>query len=224
MRKMLFLKAVAAGVVVTMVAGCTTINPYTRDTQTSKATKGAAIGAATGAVIGLLTGDNSHERRKRALIGAGIGGLTGGGIGYYMDVQEAKLRQKLEGTGVSVTRVGNNIILNMPSNVTFRFGSADLKPDFFDVLESVALVANEYPKTLIDVAGHTDSVGSDEFNQNLSDQRAQTVARYLISQQVSQARFEIAGYGERHPVASNETESGRAQNRRVELALIPLTE
>ena len=224
MRKTLFLKAIAAGVVVTMAAGCTTINPYTRETQTSKATKGAAIGAATGAAIGLLTGGSGRNRRKNALIGAGVGALTGGGIGYYMDVQEAKLRQKLEGTGVSVSRVGDNIILNMPSNVTYKFGSADLKPEFFSVLESVALVANEYPKTLIDVAGHTDSVGSDDFNQGLSERRAQTVASYLVSQNVAQMRFDVSGYGERHPIASNDSDGGRAQNRRVELALIPLTQ
>ena len=223
MSRKLFFKAVAAGLVVSMGAGCTTINPYTREQETSKATKGAAIGAATGAAIGLLTGGSGRNRRKNALIGAGIGALAGGSIGYYMDVQEAKLRQELEGTGVSVTRVGNNIVLNMPSNVTFKFDSADLKPEFFSVLHSVALVVNKYPKTLIDIAGHTDSVGTEQYNQELSQRRAQTVATYLASQNVLTTRMDVRGYGETHPIAPNDTAAGRAQNRRVEVTLIPLT-
>ncbi len=223
MNRTLFLKAVAAGLAVVMGAGCTTINPYTREQETSKVTKGAAIGAAAGAAIGLLTGGSGRNRRKNALIGAGVGALAGGSIGYYMDVQEAKLRQELEGTGVSVTRVGNNIVLNMPSNVTFKFDSADLKPEFFSVLHSVALVINKYPKTLIDVAGHTDSVGTEQYNMDLSQRRAQTVATYLASQNVLTTRMDVRGYGETHPIASNDTEAGRGQNRRVEITLIPLS-
>jgi outer membrane protein OmpA-like peptidoglycan-associated protein len=126
------------------LAGCQTTNPYTQEKQTSKAAKGAGIGAVAGAVAGMLTGDDSKERKKNALIGAGIGALAGGGVGYYMDVQEAKLRQQLEGTGVSVTRIGDNITLNMPGNVTFKTDSSDLNGNFFSVLASVSLVLKEY--------------------------------------------------------------------------------
>ena len=118
-----------------VVAGCTTINPYTGEEQTSKAAIGAGIGAVAGAVLGAATGHDAKDRRKRALIGAGIGGLTGAGVGAYMDQQEAKLRQKLAGTGVSVTRHGDDITLNMPGNITFQTGSADLNADFFKVLD-----------------------------------------------------------------------------------------
>jgi len=214
---------VAALTAVTLFAGCTTINPYTRETQVSKAAVGTAIGAASGAAIGALTGDNSHERRKRALIGAGVGALAGGSVGYYMDVQEAKLRQKLEGSGVSVTRNGNNIILNMPSNITFQTDSADLKPEFFDVMSSVALVLVEYDKTLVNIAGHTDSTGSEQYNMQLSQRRADSVARFLTSQGVDGVRLQTYAFGETQPVASNDSASGRQLNRRVEISLVPLT-
>ncbi|HKK02385.1 MAG TPA: glycine zipper domain-containing protein, partial [Gammaproteobacteria bacterium] len=130
-----------------LFAGCQTVDPYTGETQTSSTTKGAAIGAGAGALLGILTGDDSTERRQRALIGAGVGALAGGAVGNYMDRQEAELRQRLEGTGVSVTRVGDEIVLNMPGNITFETDSANLNPRFFEVLDSVALVAAEYDKT-----------------------------------------------------------------------------
>jgi outer membrane protein OmpA-like peptidoglycan-associated protein len=204
------------------VAGCTT-NPYTGERQAGKAGTGAAIGAVAGAAIGVAVGGNKHDRRKGALVGAGIGALAGGSVGYYMDVQEAKLREKLQGTGVSVTRSGENIILNMPGNITFKTGSSDLNPAFFEVLGSVGLVLKEYEKTLVDVGGHTDNVGSDASNLQLSQQRASTVATYLGSQGVSSARLQATGYGESRPIASNDSEAGRAQNRRVEITLEPLT-
>ena len=204
------------------LAGCSTVNPYTRETQTSKAAKGAAIGAATGAVIGVLTGDDSEERRERALIGAGAGAIAGGSIGFYMDQQEAKLRQQLEGTGVSVTRNGDNIILNMPGNITFQTDNSDLRPNFFPVLNSVALVLEEFDKTTVEVAGHTDSTGADDYNQTLSEKRASTVSQYLASQGVDGSRFWTVGFGEKHPVASNDTTEGRQQNRRVEIQLVPI--
>lgn len=219
--KVLTLAAVACTVILT---GCQTTNPYTREQQTSKVAKGAGIGAIAGAVAGMITGDNSKERKKRALIGAGIGALAGGSVGYYMDVQEAKLRQRLEGTGVSVTRIGENITLNMPGNITFKTDSSDLNGDFFSVLDSVALVLKEYEKTLIEVAGHTDNTGSDQYNQTLSERRARTVAQYLTSKGVMDQRIMTVGAGEGHPVASNETPEGRQQNRRVELTLAPLTQ
>jgi len=207
-----------------LVGGCTTVNPYTREQQTSKASIGAGVGAVAGAVVGIATGDNAKERRKRALIGAGIGALSGSGVGYYMDVQEAKLRQQLEGTGVSVTRHGDNITLNMPGNITFATDSADVRPSFTQVLASVAMVLKEYPKTIIEVAGHTDSTGSDRYNQLLSERRAESVARVLRQQGVTDDRMVVRGYGKNYPIASNATAQGREQNRRVELTLSPLTQ
>jgi outer membrane protein OmpA-like peptidoglycan-associated protein len=205
---------------VVFVSGCTTVNPYTRETQTSKVVKGAGIGAAAGAVVGLLS---KGDKLKGAMIGAGIGALAGGGVGYYMDVQEAKLRQQLEGTGVSVTRMGNNITLNMPSSITFALNSADLNAQFYSALDGVGLVLKEYEKTVVEVAGHTDSSGSDQYNLSLSERRAQSVAGYLSSHGVKGQRLIPIGAGEGHPVASNDTEAGRAQNRRVELTIVPAT-
>ncbi|MEM9529391.1 MAG: OmpA family protein [Pseudomonadota bacterium] len=216
-------RLIAISLIIGVFSGCTTINPYTREDQTAKATKGAAIGAAAGAVAGILSGDDSRERRKRALIGAGVGALAGGSIGYYMDVQEAKLRQQLEGTGVSVTRAGDQIVLNMPGHITFDVDRAALRPEFSSVLDSVTLVLDEYDQTLIEVVGHTDSTGSDRYNQLLSERRAESVAGYLMRGGVLPRRVASAGYGEDYPVASNASSSGRAANRRVELTLVPIT-
>jgi outer membrane protein OmpA-like peptidoglycan-associated protein len=214
-----FLVAVAA----VITAGCYTQDAYTGDRKVSKTTKGAGIGALSGAILGAVTGDNSKERRKRALIGAGVGALAGGAVGNYMDRQEAKLRAQLQGTGVSVTRNGNDITLNMPGNITFQTASADLNQNFFGVLDSVALVLKEFDKTIIDVEGHTDSVGADDYNQQLSQRRAGTVAGYLRTRGVNDQRIVAMGAGETQPVASNDTADGRQQNRRVELTLQPLT-
>lgn len=219
--KVFTLAGVAAAV---LLAGCSTVNPYTQEKQTSKAAQGAAIGAIAGAVAGMLTGDDSKERKQRALIGAGVGALAGGGVGYYMDVQEAKLRQQLEGTGVSVTRQGDNITLNMPGNVTFKTDSSDLNANFFPVLDSVGLVLKEYEKTIIEVAGHTDNTGADLYNQTLSQHRAAAVAQYLKSKGVMDQRIITIGGGEGHPIATNSTPEGRQANRRVELTLAPLTQ
>jgi outer membrane protein OmpA-like peptidoglycan-associated protein len=204
-------------------AGCETLDPYTGESKTSAATKGAIIGAVSGAVVGLASGDDSVERRQRALIGAGVGALAGGAIGYYMDRQEAKLRAELQGTGVGVYREGDNITLLMPGNITFATNSTDLSPQFFDVLTSVSKVLTEFDKTVVEVAGHTDSTGSDVYNQTLSERRAASVARYLETQGISSQRMIEIGLGENMPVADNSTEQGRAQNRRVELTLVPLT-
>ncbi len=201
---------------------CSTINPYTGEKQTSKATEGAAIGGVAGAILGAATASRG-DRTKHALIGAGIGAIAGGGVGYYMDVQEAKLRQKLEGTGVRVVRNGDDIRLVMPGDVTFETNSASLAPRFFEVLDSVALVLNEYKSTLVTVAGYTDSTGSADYNQKLSEKRATTVAMYLQSRGVAQERLAAVGYGKTKPVASNDTAEGRAQNRRVEITLNPIT-
>lgn len=204
--------------------GCQTINPYTGEQQTSKATSGAAIGAAVGALVGIATSDSAKERKERALAGAGIGAVAGGGVGYYMDVQEAKLREKLQGTGVSVTRDGENIILNMPGSITFDTDSYQLKSQFSPVLESVAEVLKEYKSTMIQVGGHTDSTGSVQYNMLLSQQRAQSVANALGRAGVEQVRMDIVGFGPHQPVASNDSASGRSQNRRVELTLLPYTQ
>ncbi len=211
----------AAAVLLTFATACTTVNPYTREQQTSKAAKGAGIGAAAGAVAGLLT---KGDKLQNALIGAGVGAIAGGGVGYYMDVQEAKLRQKLEGTGVSVTRIGDNITLNMPSSITFALNSADLNSQFYNALGGVALVLKEYNKTVIEVAGHTDSTGSDQYNMQLSERRAQSVANYLTGQGIQGSRLLTVGAGKTRPVASNDTEQGRAANRRVEITIVPVTQ
>lgn len=206
-----------------LTAGCQTIDPYTGETKTSSATKGAAIGAGAGAVLGILTGDDSKERRKRALIGAGVGAIAGGTVGSYMDNQEAKLREQMQGTGVSVTRVGNDIILNMPGNVTFQTDSSDLNPQFFGVLDSVGLVLKEYDKTVVEVVGHTDSTGSAQYNQALSERRAATVATYINNRGIDRQRILAYGRGLTQPIADNSTAAGRAMNRRVELTLSPIT-
>jgi len=205
------------------LSSCTTLDPYTREEKTSNATKGAAIGAAAGVAVGLITGSDSKERKKRALILGGIGAIAGGGVGYYMDRQEMKLRQRLEGTGVSVTRMGDNITLNMPGNITFGIDSADINSNFYEVLDSVALVLNEFEKTLVEVAGHTDSTGDAKYNQDLSERRAASVAAYLRNREVRGDRLMEVGGGESYPVATNDTAEGRQLNRRVEITIVPLT-
>jgi outer membrane protein OmpA-like peptidoglycan-associated protein len=223
MSKPTLLAAIALGAAVGL-AGCQTTDPYTGEKKTSNASIGAGIGALAGAVIGAATGKDAKDRRKRALIGAGVGGLTGAGVGAYMDAQEAKLRQKLAGTGVSVTRQGDNIVLNMPGNITFQTGSADLNANFFKVLDGVGMVVKEYDKTLVVIEGHTDSVGSDDANQSLSERRASAVSHYLGSKGINSQRVLTAGFGEARPIASNDDDSGRSQNRRVEVRLEPITQ
>ncbi len=206
-----------------ILAGCETLDPYTGESETSQATKGALIGAAAGVVAGLMSGDDAVERRQHALIGAGIGALAGGAVGNYMDRQEAELRAELQGTGVSVTRMGDNITLNMPGNVTFDTDSAALRPQFFGVLNSVGKVLTEYDKTVVEVAGHTDSTGSDSHNLALSQRRANTVGEYLYTQGIMDQRIMTVGMGEHHPIADNSTSEGRQLNRRVEITLVPVT-
>ncbi|MCU7929407.1 MAG: OmpA family protein [Candidatus Thiodiazotropha sp. (ex Codakia rugifera)] len=207
-----------------VLQACTTVDPYTREEKTSKATTGAMIGAVAGAVLGIATSKDKKKRKERALKGAGIGAIAGGGVGYYMDVQEAKLRQRLENTGVSVTREGENIILNLPGNITFEVDKTDVKPNFVEILSSVALVLNEYKSTMIEVAGHTDSSGSESYNQLLSQQRASSVSNVLAQQGVDGVRIDTVGYGESRPTAANTSPAGRQQNRRVELTLLPYVE
>jgi outer membrane protein OmpA-like peptidoglycan-associated protein len=203
-------------------SACTT-DPYTGQPTLSNAAVGGLLGAGVGAAIGAATGDNGKQRKKRALIGAGVGTFAGGGVGAYMDAQEAKLREQLRATGVGVQRVGQEIVLVMPGNITFNTDSADLQPDFFPVLNSVGRVLVEYRKTVVEIAGHTDATGSNDYNRRLSGERAETVSRYLKAQGVADMRLLALAFGEDRPVATNATAAGRTENRRVEITLAPVT-
>ena len=218
-----FATAVCAMLAATLLASCATYTGQTNDPNDPNRTRtGALIGAGIGAVAGLLSGDDAVERRQRALVGAGVGGLAGGAVGAYQDRQEAALRRELAGSGVDVVRQGDNITLNMPGNITFAFDSSNLQPQFYPILNNVADTLNEYNQTVIEVAGHTDSVGDASYNQTLSVQRANAVAGYLSSRGVVQQRMIVTGAGETRPIASNDTEAGRAQNRRVEITIVPM--
>jgi len=204
-----------------LVSGCVT-NPETGNRTISK----AAIGGVGGVVGGYLLGDLIGGKRDRTekIIGAGLGGLAGAGIGYYMDEQEKKLREQTAGTGIDVTRDGDNLILNMPANVTFPFDSAAIQPQFQQTLSEVANTLSQYEKSYIDIYGHTDSTGTDSYNQSLSERRAASVANFLSNGGVQRARLETRGFGESQPIASNSTEEGRSANRRVELKIVPINE
>ncbi len=208
------------------ITGCQTYDAYTGEQKVSNTAKGAGIGAGIGAVLAYVANqdESSKTRKRRVLQAAGIGAIAGGGVGYYMDRQEAELRKQLRGTGVSVERVGDNINLIMPGNITFVTNGHDLNSGFYEVLDSVVLVLQEFEKTAIVVAGHTDSVGGEEYNQALSQRRAYSVAQYLLSREVVAARIETIGFGERTPIADNATAEGRSLNRRVELSLLPIAE
>ena len=207
--------------VAAMLAGCAT-DPYTGEQHITRAGTGALIGSGAGALLGALIGGRNN--RAETIIGAGIGAVAGGAVGNYMDRQEQKLRQQTANTGIEVERQGNDIVLKMPANVTFDFNSAVLKPQFRPELEDVAKTLVEFPSTFVDVMGHTDNIGSSEVNQRLSEQRAQSVAAALTAYGVQSARIATRGYGYNVPVASNDTEEGRARNRRVEIRLSPVTE
>ncbi len=223
MNKTLIALSISAAVAMT---GCTTFDAYTGEEKTTNTAKGAGIGAGAALVVSYLANrdKSSSERKKRMLRDAGVGAIVGGGVGYYMDTQEAKLRKQLRDSGVSVERDGDNINLIMPGNITFPSNGSDLRADFYNVLDSVALVLEEFDKTIIAVAGYTDSKGSDSYNQQLSQKRAQSVASFLQNKKINPARIEVIGFGEANPVADNSTEQGRAMNRRVELSLLPITE
>ena len=186
---------------------------------------GTGAGALAGAGIGALTGDSSDgvDMRQRALIGAGIGALAGGAAGYYMDQQQQQLNNQLQGSGVQVARRQDVIYLTMPGDVTFRTDSSMIEPHFYGPLNQIAGTVREYNQTFVDVIGHTDSTGSVEYNQQLSEERAQAVAHYLIGQGVQAERIVIRGMSETQPIAPNDTAPGRAANRRVEVVLTPFT-
>ncbi len=208
--------------VVLLTTACTT-NPYTGEQQVSKAVWGTGVGAASGAALGAIGGAIAGDAGKGAAIGAGVGALAGMGVGVYMDRQEAQLRQRLAGSGVRVLREGNYLRLIMPGNITFATDSSNISPQFYNTLNAVATVLNGFPETLIRVTGHTDSTGSAQYNLNLSQRRADSVAQYLIAQGVAPNRVVATGIGESMPIASNSTSVGRAQNRRVEISIQPMT-
>ena len=211
---------VAISVGVALLAGCTN-NPYTGEREAGKAGVYGGVGAISGAVIGAAT-SSKKDRAKGALIGAAVGGAAGGGYGYYVDTQEAKLRQTLQGTGVQVQRNGDNLTLIMPGNITFASSSADISSSFYPTLNSLVKVFKEFNKNGIDIVGYTDSTGSAQLNQDLSNRRARSVAAYLEGNGVQASRISSYGAGSSQPIASNDTASGRALNRRVEINLRPL--
>jgi hypothetical protein len=213
---------ITIGLVVAMLplSACVT-DPETGNRTISK----AAIGGIGGALGGYLLGDLVGGRRDRTekILGAGIGAVAGAGVGYYMDEQERKLRQQTAGTGINVIRDGDNLVLDMPSEITFGIDSANIDAGFRDTLNQVASTLAQYEKTYVDVLGHTDSTGSDAYNQALSERRASAVADYLSSRGVQSARLATRGYGESQPKASNLDAAGRSANRRVEIRLVPIT-
>jgi outer membrane protein OmpA-like peptidoglycan-associated protein len=202
-------------------AACTT-DPYTGQQTINRTAVGIVGGALGGYLLGDLVGGN-HDRNAK-VIGAGIGALAGGSVGYYMDRQEAELRRQTAGTGVDVYRQGDELVLRMPSGITFPVDRYDIQPQFQSTLNQVSQTLASYDQTYIDVLGHTDATGSDAYNQALSERRAQSVADYLTTHGVARARMGVRGYGESQPIATNEDESGRSQNRRVEIKVVPVTQ
>ena len=198
------------------LSACMTTDPYTGERKVSNTAKGSVIGAAAGGAIGAIAGDD-----EAALAGAAAGALIGGGVGAYMDRQEQELRRELASTGVRVQRNGDNIRLIMPGNVTFASGESSVRPEFYATLNSVSRVLQKYNQTNVLVEGHTDNVGPDQMNLDLSIARAASVGNYLANQGVSAPRIDALGYGETQPIAANATDDGRAQNRRVEIQLTP---
>ncbi|EKD45630.1 MAG: hypothetical protein ACD_69C00202G0002 [uncultured bacterium] len=198
-----------------MVSGCTTFDPYTGEKEVSKTAIGTGVGAVGGALAGQLIGGNTES----TLIGAGLGAIVGGVTGNYMDRQDSELRAQLRGTGVQIARVGKDIRLIMPGDITFENDRSDIRSGFYNTLNSVAIVLNKFNKTTVKVAGYASSTGEAMHNQELSEQRARSVADYLIAQRVDANRLMSIGYGARFPVASNATKEGQARNRRVEITI-----
>jgi outer membrane protein OmpA-like peptidoglycan-associated protein len=213
----MFNKTITAGVFAALLAGCAG-GPYGGSPQFGKTGTGALIGAASGAGLGAII---AKDKGKGALIGAGVGGLLGAGVGAYMDRQETQLRDQLAGTGIEVQRSGNDLVLNMPNNVTFGYNSDQISPQAASALTQVAGTLNQFPETLLTVVGHTDSDGNDAYNMDLSRRRASAVSEFLMAQGVNGGRLQTVGMGESQPIASNATEDGKARNRRVELLIRP---
>ncbi len=216
---------IVAGVGVIAMLGasaCTTTDPYRSAPQRNNTASGAILGALGGAALGYLTNtSNGEQGRKNALIGAGVGALGGAAVGQYMDRQQRAMEAELSGSGVGVARQGDNLILRMPSDVTFATNQSTIDPRFNATLDDVANVLRQYDQSLVDVVGHTDSTGGDAINQPLSERRAISVADALIRAGVQRERLYVAGNSSRTPVASDATPEGRAQNRRVEILIRP---
>lgn len=205
-------------------AACTTTDPYRSGPVRNNTGTGVIAGALGGALLGYLTNtSDGEEGRKNALIGAGIGALAGGAVGNYMDRQQRALEAELSGTGVGVARQGDNLVLRMPSDVTFASNQSNIDPRFHAVLDDVSRVLNEYDRSTIDIVGHADSDGADDYNLDLSRRRASSVAGYLVSRNVLADRVFVDGRGESQPIATNATAEGKAQNRRVEILIRPFT-
>lgn len=219
LKSRLLVSSIAASALLATSA-CVT-DPNTGQKKASRTAIGGVGGAVAGALLGGLIGGKTGR-----IIGAGIGGVAGGVVGYKMDQQIKELKEQTSGSGVDVTETdgGKAILVNLPDGVTFDVGSSTLKPEFRATLDKVAESLIQYPNSLIDVYGHTDSTGSDAFNQTLSETRARTVANYLVSKGVPTARVRSQGFGETMPVASNDTADGRAKNRRVEIKIVPITQ
>lgn len=203
-------------------AACTTMDPYSSAPTRNNTGTGVIAGALGGALLGYLTNtSNSEEGRKNALIGAGIGALGGAAVGQYMDRQQRELEAELSGSGVGVARQGDNLVLRMPSDVTFASNQSAINPRFNATLDDVAGVLNRYDRSIVDIVGHADSDGADDYNLNLSRQRASSVAQYLVGRNVLADRIYVDGRGESAPIASNATVEGKALNRRVEILIRP---
>ncbi len=218
-------KLLMAGTGIAILLGgtaCTTMDPYSSTPRRNNTGTGVIAGALGGAVLGYLTNtSNSEQGRKNALIGAGIGALGGAAVGSYMDRQQRELEAELSGSGVGVARQGDNLVLRMPSDVTFASNQSSITPRFNATLDDVASVLNRYDQSIIDIVGHADSDGADDYNLNLSRQRASSVAQALVSRNVLADRLFVDGRGESAPIASNATAEGKAQNRRVEILIRP---
>lgn len=219
MRKTRIAIAALAAVSMLSLSACVT-DPNTGERHVSRTAIGGVGGAGLGYLLGGLIGGKTAR-----IVGAGIGGAAGGYVGYRMDQQIRELDEATAGTGVDVTETpnGDGILVNLP-DVTFAVNSTDISPAMRDVLDRVAQSMIRYPNSLVDVMGHTDSTGSDAYNLDLSRRRAESVANFLVSRGVARARLETIGYGEQYPVADNTTEAGRAQNRRVEIRITPVTQ
>jgi len=213
---MQFFKYISAVLTLAILAACTT-NPYTGQQQASKA---GTYGAGAAAVCALVGAIESGKRARNAALGCG---LIGAGVGAYMDVQEVKLREELQGTGVSVEREGDNIRLVMPGQITFETDSYNLRSNFYSVLNSVSRILAKYADTTMRVTGHTDNTGSRQYNQNLSERRAASVTDYLAANNVARERMLVEGLSFDRPIADNSSVAGRAMNRRVELYVLPKT-
>lgn len=219
MSKRITVAALGAGLLVT-TAACVT-DPETGERRISRTAIGAVLGGGAGYVLGEVLGGR-NDRTER-IIGTGIGAVAGGLIGRYMDRQEEELRRRTAGSGVEIEREGNELLLTVPSGITFAHDRSDIQPQFQATLDEIAQTLAAYPSTMIDVYGHTDSTGSDAYNQQLSERRAQSVASYLSGRGVQPVRIATQGYGESRLIHNPErSEADRQANRRVEIRIVPV--